>query len=188
MDRAKDDKGPICAVPETGENHGDEEITRGFPLAMRASAEGNVQVIAKPGAQADVPATPEILKTIGEEGLAEIDHEVKAEQLSAAARDIAVTAEISVDLPGKCISSKQNKPEVRRAELTTKYGVCEKGAVVRDHTLADEPRKNQHQAIEKSICIERAFLLNLRKQVARSLYGARNQVGEQTDEETIVEE
>src|SRR5260370_8334304 len=101
MDRAKDDKGPICAVPETGENHGDEEITRGSPLAMRASAEGNVQVIAKPGAQADVPAAPEILKTIGEEGLAEIDHEVEAEQLSAAARDIALTPEISRHFPGQ---------------------------------------------------------------------------------------
>src|SRR5260370_42656765 len=111
MDRAKDDKGPICAVPETGENHGDEEITRGFPLAMRASAEGNVQIIAKPGAQADVPAPPEILKTIGEEGLAQIHHKVEAQQLRAAAGDIAVTAEISVNLKGDRLDSENYRQE-----------------------------------------------------------------------------
>src|SRR6266853_2762719 len=112
MDGAKDDKGPICAMPKTGENHGDEEITRGFPLATSASAERNVQVFAEPGAQADVPAAPEILKTIGEEGLAEIDNKMEAQQLSASARDIAVTAEVSINLPGKRISSKQHKPEI----------------------------------------------------------------------------
>src|SRR5712691_9732423 len=112
MDGAKDDTGPICAMPKTGENHCDEEITRGFPLANSASAERNVQVIAEPGAQADVPAAPEILKTIGEEGLPEINHKMEAQQLGATSRDIAITAEVSVNLPGKRISSKQYKPEI----------------------------------------------------------------------------
>ena len=170
MDRAKDDKGPICAVPETGENHGDEQIARGFPLAMRASAERDVQVIAKPGAQADVPAAPEILKTIGEEGLAEIDHEVEAEQLSAAARDVAVTAEISINLPGECVGPKKYKPEVRGAELPAEDCVCHNGAIVRDHAFADEAGKNQHHAIEKSIRVESALLLDLWKQMCRPLY------------------
>src|SRR5712664_4770242 len=107
MNGPKDDKRPICAMPETGENHGNEEISGGFPLATRTSAQRNVQVIAKPGAQADVPAAPEILKTIGEEGLPEIDHKVEAQQLSASARDIAVTAEISIDLPGEGVRPKK---------------------------------------------------------------------------------
>src|SRR5260370_39133554 len=105
MDGAKDDKGPICAVPETSENHGDEEITRGLPLATSASAKRNVQGIAKPGAQADVPATPEILKTSGEEGLAEIDNNMEAQQVSASARDILVTTENPMNFARKAIIS-----------------------------------------------------------------------------------
>src|SRR5258708_3530681 len=188
MDRAKDDKRPICAMPETGENHSDEEISRGFPLAMCTSAERNVQIIAKPGAQADVPAAPEILKTIGEEGLAEIDHEMEAQQLSASARDIAVTAEVSINLPGKRVRSEQHKPEIGRAELTAKNGVCQNGTIIRDHAFSDEARENQHQAIEKSISVESAFLLDLGEQMPRPLYRTSNQVREQTDEETIIEE
>src|SRR6202140_5796119 len=99
-------------MPETRENHGNEKISSSFPLALSAAAERNVQVIAKPGAQADVPAAPEILKTIGEEGLPEIDHKVEAQQLGASARDIAVTAEVSINLPGKCVRSEQHKPEI----------------------------------------------------------------------------
>jgi len=112
MDGTKDDKLPICATPETGENHGNEEISGGFPLAPSTPAKWNGQVIAKPGRQADAPAAPEILKTIGENGLAEIDHKVEAQQLSTSARDIAVTAEVSINLPGKRVRSEQHKPEM----------------------------------------------------------------------------
>ncbi len=106
---------------------------------MRASAERNIQIITKPGTQADVPATPEILKTIGEEGLAEIDHKVEAQQLSAAAGNIAVTAEIPVDLPGECIGPKKHKPEVCGAELSAEDRICQNRTIVCDHALADEP-------------------------------------------------
>jgi hypothetical protein len=188
VDGAEDDKRPICTMPETGENHSNEEISGGFPLAMSTSSERNVQVIAEPAAQADVPAAPEILKSIGKEGLAEVDHKVEAQQLSASARDITVTAEVPINLPGKRISSKQHKPEIRRAELTAKDCVCQKGTIIRDHAFPDEARENQHQTIEKSICVESALLLDLRKQMPWPLYRTRNQVREQTDEETIIEE
>src|SRR6267143_4081796 len=188
MDGTKDDKSPICAVPETGENHGDKEIARGLPLAMRASAERNIQIITKPGTQADVPATPEILKTIGEEGLAEIDHKVETQQLSAASGNIAVTAEIPVDLPGECVGPKEYKPEVCGAELSAEDRICQNRTIVCDHALADETRENQHYAIEKSIGVENALPLDLRKQMPWPLYRTGYQVREQTDEQTIIEE
>ena len=79
---------------------------------MSASAQRNVQVIAEPGAQADMPTAPEFLETIREERLAEIDHKMEAQQLCAAARDVAVTAEVPVNLPSKRVGSKQYEPEV----------------------------------------------------------------------------
>src|SRR6266704_623651 len=58
---AENDVGPIGAVPEAGENHGHKKILNGFPLTGPAAAHGDIQVIAKPAAQADVPAAPEVL-------------------------------------------------------------------------------------------------------------------------------
>jgi len=37
MDGAKDDESPICAMPEACQDHGNEEISGGFPLALSAS-------------------------------------------------------------------------------------------------------------------------------------------------------
>ena len=59
MNGTKGDKRPIRAMAEIRENHGNEEISSGFPLAPSASAERNVQLTAKPRAQVDVPAAPE---------------------------------------------------------------------------------------------------------------------------------
>ena len=76
---------------------------RDFTLAI--AAERDIEVIAQPCAEADVPATPEFLKCLGKIRLAEIDHEMKSENLSRAPGNIAVAAEVSVNLPGESIGS-----------------------------------------------------------------------------------
>src|SRR5260370_2821436 len=101
---------------------------------------------------------------------------------------MAGTGEVSINLPGKRVRSEQHKPEIGRAELTAKNGVCQNGTIIRDHAFSDEARENQHHAIEKSISVESAFLLDLREQMPRPLYRTGNQVREQTYEETIIEE
>jgi hypothetical protein len=107
---------------------------------------------------------------------------METHQLSAASRNIAVSAEISVHLPRKRVCSDQNDPEVWLSELASKRGVRQQGAIVCDHTLSYKAGENQHQTIEKSVCIEGAILVNLRKQVARSLNRPGDQVREKADE------
>ena len=119
-------------------------------------------------------------------GLPKVDYEMEAQQLSAAARNIAVAAEVAIDLPGKRVGSDQNNPEIRRTELATKGCVGEKSAVVRDHTFAHQAGKDKHQAVEKTIRIKGAVLLHLRKKMSRSLNRSGNQVREEADEQTIV--
>ena len=108
----KDNEGPIRTMPEARQDHGNKEILGSFPVAPCAATERYVQIIAEPGAQADVPAAPEILEAIGKERLAKVDHEMEAEQLGAATSDVAVAAKVSVNLPGEGVSSEQNKPEI----------------------------------------------------------------------------
>ena len=77
VDGAEDHESPICAMPQTGKDHGYKKISGGFPLAEAAAAQRSVKVVAQPGTQADVPAAPEVLQAVREEGLAEIDHEME---------------------------------------------------------------------------------------------------------------
>src|SRR5437667_9912982 len=188
MNCSKHHKRPVRAMPETSQDHRNQKVASGFPFAAGAASRRNVQVIAEPGAQADVPAPPKLLKAMRQIGLSEVDHEMEAQQLSAAARNIAVAAEVAIDLPGKRVGSDQNNPEIRRTELATKGCVGEKSAVVRDHTFAHQAGKDKHQAVEKTIRIESAVLLNLRKKMSRSLNRSGNQVREEANEETIVQE
>src|SRR5438552_2442208 len=187
VNSAKDDVGPVRAMPETRKDQGDEKIATGFPLPISAAAQGDIQIVPKPGAQTDVPAAPEFPKGLGQIGLSKVDHEIKAQQLCAAASNVRVTAEISVNLPRKPVNADQNHPKARRPELPPKRGVGKKSAVVRDHAFSDESGKNQHQTAEELVRIERPLFLNLREQASRSLNGPGNQVGTEIDVKTIIQ-
>src|SRR5207237_7724010 len=86
---------PVRAVPQPAQDHGQQKIPISLPLAVPVAAERDVEVIAQPRAEADVPAAPEALQARGEVRLAKIDHEVEAEELRASARDIDVYSEIA---------------------------------------------------------------------------------------------
>src|SRR5260370_21081798 len=169
-------------MPKPCQYHGRQEVQRGFPFPARTATQRDVQVIAKPGAQTDVPAPPEILESVRQERLPEIDHEMESHQLSAASRDIAIAAEISVHLPRERIRSDQHNPQGWLSELADKSCLRQPSAIVRDHALAQEPGKNQHQTVEEPVRIEGAVPLDLRKQVPRSLNRACDQMREQAYE------
>src|SRR5262249_22088553 len=82
----------------------------------------------------------------------------------------------------------QHDPEARRTELAAERGVDQKRAVIRDDALSNQPRKNQHQAVKETVRIESAFLLSLWQQVGGALDGTGNQVREQADEQSVIEE
>src|SRR5260370_24112758 len=85
VNAAADHERPVRAVPEASEQHREHQIAVRAALAVAAAPEWNVQVVAKPGAEADVPAPPEILQAGGEVRLTEVHHEMKPEQLRTAA-------------------------------------------------------------------------------------------------------
>src|SRR5262245_43815710 len=107
---------------------------------------------------------------------------MEAEQVGAATCDITVATEISVHLPGERVRSYENDPEVRRPKLTAEGSIREESTIVCNHTLAHKAGKNQQHAVKESISIELTLFLYLWKQVAWSLDGSRDQMGEQADE------
>src|SRR6266849_2770788 len=55
MDRSPKDECPVCAVPETAEQHGSHQVSVSLFLSIAATPQRNIQVITEPGTQADVP-------------------------------------------------------------------------------------------------------------------------------------
>jgi len=103
---------------------------------------------------------------------------VEAKQLCAPTRNIAVTAEISVDLPSERIGAEENDPEVWTSELAAKGRVRQESTIVCNHALAEKARKNQQHAVEKTIRIEGATILNLREADATAFEWAPQSSGE----------
>src|SRR4051794_37364266 len=57
---APDDKGPRRPMPQAAEQHRHHQVEIGAACSATVAAERDVEVIAQPGAEADVPAAPEV--------------------------------------------------------------------------------------------------------------------------------
>src|SRR5271170_3703492 len=111
---------PVCPMPQAAEQHGQQEVAIGLAFSVSIPAQWNVQIIAEPGAQTDVPAPPEILNAVGQVRLAEIHHKMKAHELGASPGNAAVTAEVAINLPSEGIRSQRQHGEARPAERSAK--------------------------------------------------------------------
>src|SRR5215470_9552768 len=109
-----------------------------------------------------MPAPPEVLQTAGEIRLPEIEHEMEAQQLGAAASQIAVAAEVAVDLPGECVHSDQDREEVP-SQAAVERKVRKIGAIVGDHRLTKESANDQHAAVEERAFVEAPGIFRLRQ-------------------------
>src|SRR5690348_8996386 len=135
-----------------------------------------------------MPSAPEVAQGSGEVGLTEIDHEMESQQLRAASGNVAITAEVAIDLPGKCIGSNGREEQVRLTEAAGEHGIRQQGAVVGYDALSKQAEQYEHDAVKELVGAERAGALNLRQQVVGTLDGPGNQVREQADEKRIINE
>ncbi len=101
VEEPPDDEGPVGAMPESAHDENDERIADLHADAAAAAAQGDVEVVAEPGGQRDVPAPPELGDVAGEVGVGEIAHQVEAEQPGGADGDVGVAGEVAVDLEGE---------------------------------------------------------------------------------------
>src|ERR1043166_8205542 len=99
--KAPHDEPEAGAVPQPAEEHGDGEIAQGFQPPFALATERNVEIVAQPTRQRDVPALPEFRGRGREIGREEIARQLDAEQLGDAAGDVGIGGKIAVDLPGE---------------------------------------------------------------------------------------
>ena len=97
---APGDEPPGCAVPQPGEGHRDDEVERGAQVAVARAPQREVQVVPQPGAQGDVPATPELGHRQRTVGPLEVARQPDAQETRGAARQVRVAGEVEVQLEG----------------------------------------------------------------------------------------
>ncbi len=98
MAGAPQQKGGVGPVPEAGNQHDRPERADGAQAPAAAAAERNVEVVAKPLRERDVPAGPELAQGDGQVGMVEVHLEVQPHPLGQPAGNLAVAAEVEVDL------------------------------------------------------------------------------------------
>ena len=111
-------------MPQAAQQHGQEQVAVGVEGAFAVAAQGDVQVVAQPGRQADVPAPPELGDRLADVGLLEVLHEAEAHHQAQADGHVAVAAEVEVQL---CGVGQGAEPGIARG------GVLQGEAVVGDH-------------------------------------------------------
>src|SRR5690606_2583166 len=97
---APDHVGEVGAVPQAAEQHGQEQVAVGLEGAAAVASQADVQVVAQPGGQADVPAPPELGDRLADVGLVEVLHEAEAHHQTQADGHAAVAGEVEVQLRG----------------------------------------------------------------------------------------
>ena len=100
VDSTPDDEGPGRAVPETADEHDDDQIDHRAAGAAPISAKRNVKIVAQPAGEADVPAMPEIGNVLLEVGEVEIERELVAQESRAGDRHVGVPGKIAINLDG----------------------------------------------------------------------------------------
>src|SRR5437867_740217 len=98
VERSPKHEVPGRAVPKAAEHHRQEQVAIGLDAPPAVAAERDVEVIAEPGRQRDVPAKPEVAGVQREVRQLEIYHELESHELRNAARDVGVAREVAVDL------------------------------------------------------------------------------------------
>ena len=96
--KAPEQESPVCAVPNAGQSPDHEDVEK-LPAAPAAiPAEGDVHIIAEPGAERHVPAPPEFRHAGGDVWVVEVFLELETYHPPEADGHVGIAGEVKVDL------------------------------------------------------------------------------------------
>ena len=107
MNGAPQQESPPGAVPQPAQQHGGQQITGRTGPSAPVPTKADVQVVPEPGAEADVPTSPEVLEAERPVWLVEVGREPEAEEQGDTDGNVAVAAEVAVDLKGVAVDGQQ---------------------------------------------------------------------------------
>lgn len=91
-------KRPVRTVPDARERPDNEEIVHPTPPRDPVAAQRDIDIVAEPSAEGDMPPPPELRRAPRDIRIIEVLHEVEPEHASETNRHIAVPGKIKVNL------------------------------------------------------------------------------------------
>ena len=174
-------------MPQAGDEEHDEDIQAGAAFPLPAAPQGEVEVILKPAGKADVPPPPELFDGLGEVGAVEVLHQLEAQHFGGAPGDVGIGGEVAVDLEGegRC-GHQEGAPALALGGVVD--GVHQHRQVVGDDHLLEQAPHHRGHPRPQVLVPEGVVLLELVEDVPRPLDGPGHQLGEEGDEQGVVEE
>ena len=96
--QAPRDECPVGPVPEARERPDEKEVQNIARAGAAVAAEGNVDIVAEPRGERDVPAPPELGDAAGDIGIVEVFKKVEAEHPAKADGHVGIGGKVEVDL------------------------------------------------------------------------------------------
>ena len=147
-----------------------------LPRRSAVAAERDVEVVAQPGRQADVPVAPELLRRAHEVREAEVLDQLDAHQLRGAARDVRVAGEVAVDLERERVDAEQHVDAgVRRRRIEDRCWPGRPGC--RRRTPSGKAPGDQPRAVAHLLARDRPRRVDLRQQADARRIGPATRCG-----------
>ena len=173
-------KCPISAVPKATDEEHDERVAQLLCTRATTAAEWEINIIAKPRHQRDVPTLPKVTDIARKVRVTEVLHQADAEKATRTDCYIAITREVAVDLKGKEKSAHQQVYPTGLC-IIREDGINANGALIGYDDLFEEAPQNLSHTVDCISIGKRAVLLELRQQVSRALNRASHQLREETE-------
>jgi len=167
-------------MPEPGDEEDDEDVADGLGLGDARPSEWDVEVVAEPGGEGDVPTPPELGNVAGEVGELEVGHQLEAEELGGADGDVGVSGEVAVDLEGEKDGTEDEGRAGKRFGVVETHVDVRRTGVGHDDLLEHAPEDEAH-AVAPLRIVKGSGRGDLREQVGGPFDGARDQLREEGD-------
>ena len=186
VEQSPDEEGQPRAVPQSADGEDDEHIQI-FPYrSLSAAPQGDVEVIAEPGGQGDMPPPPELRDGAGEIGRLEVLHQLHPQHLGAAQGHVGIGGEIAIDLDGEGAGGGDD------LEPSKRTGICVDGGdqhtqPVGDDQLFEGPPQKPEGPQPQAIPGGTAAGAELGHHLFRPSDGSREELGKEGQKEGYVE-
>ena len=172
---------PIRAMPETTQEENNKSVPDDLCLRNTAAAQGDVDVVAKPCRERDVPSSPKLGDVAAEIRHVEVTHQFDTEQLGRTDGYVGITREVPVDLEGEEDGCKEQSASIL-SRIGREHLVDKDSAVISHHNLLEQAPQNLSHAVGGVVVVEFALFKELRQKVRCSLNRTSHQLREERNE------
>lgn len=187
------DERPVGTVPEARQQEDNERIANddGFPVRLfvayavgyggAAATQGDIDVIAEPCGERDMPTPPKLRYVATEIRYVEVAHQFDTEQLGCAYGYVGVAREVAVNLNGKQHGCEQ-ECAARVSGIVSENGIHVGGTIVRHDNLFEQSPEDLAHAVHRLRIVEMPLLQELRQEIGGAFDRSGNELGKERQE------